>query len=133
MTQLNEKIPSNKNFGYSFSLIFCLLAFYFYLINFFDLASYFSILSIIFFGITRFKPSLLNGLNKIWFSIGKLLGIIFSPIILGIIFFGIFTPLSLIMKLFKRDELKTNLKIYKSTWKTKETFKSISSSFNNQF
>lgn len=133
MTKLNEKIPSNKNFGYSFSLIFFLFASYFYLINFLDLASSFLLISTIFFAVTSLKPSLLKRLNKIWYSIGNLLGTIFSPIILGIIFFGLFTPIALTMKLFKRDELKINPKFYKSTWKIKQTFKSTSSSFNNQF
>ena len=133
MLKTDEKIPSNKKFGYSFSLIFCLFAFYFYLINFLVLASSFLIISALFFFIAYFKSSLLNRLNKIWFSIGKILGIIFSPIILGIIFFGLFTPVAMIMRLFNRDELKINLKSNKSTWKMKETSKLASSSFNNQF
>jgi hypothetical protein len=43
---------------------------------------------------------------------GFLLGKIISPIILGVIFFGLITPYGIIMRMFGRDEL--NLKKIKS-------------------
>ena len=41
-------------------------------------------------------------------SFGKLLGNFVSPIVMGIIFFGVVTPTGLILKLFSKDIL--NLK-----------------------
>ena len=46
---------------------------------------------------------------KIWIKIGIILGWINSKIILGIVFFVILIPISLIMKTFKYDPLKKNL------------------------
>jgi hypothetical protein len=43
--------------------------------------------------------------NKLWTQFGLLLGIIVSPVILGIIGFRLFTPTSLVTRLFGRDEL----------------------------
>ena len=60
---------------------------------------------------------------------GILLGMIVSPIILGLIFFLIFTPLAISMRLFGRDELSLNIKEKKTHWKkynetiNNETFK----------
>tara|TARA_Y100000022_G_scaffold112344_1_gene96985 strand:+ start:600 stop:845 length:246 start_codon:yes stop_codon:yes gene_type:complete len=55
--------------------------------------------------ITLLKENLLLGLNKLWMRIGFLLGMIVSPIILGIIFFGLVTPYGVVMRIFGRDEL----------------------------
>ena len=62
-------------------------------------------------------------------SFGFLLGIIVSPIIMGLIFFGIFTPIAILMRLFGRDELRLRFKKQSSHWVIKdndlqsETFK----------
>lgn len=48
----------------------------------------------------RRVPSILAPLNKIWFRFGLLLHHIVNPVILGIIFFVIITPLGFITKLF---------------------------------
>jgi len=41
---------------------------------------------------------------------GILLGMLVSPIIMGIIFFGIFTPLAIFMRFSGRDELRLHFK-----------------------
>ena len=50
-------------------------------------------------------------------SFGLLLGNIVNPIILGIIFFLLFTPISLMMKFFGRDELKLKNSSNSTYWK----------------
>ena len=54
-------------------------------------------------------PKILKLPYKIWIKIGIILGWINSKIILGIVFFLILIPISLIMKIFKYDPLKKNL------------------------
>ena len=58
------------------------------------------------------NSSILSPLNKIWFKFGILLGRFTSPIIMAIVFFGVITPISILMKLFGKDILllKTNTK-----------------------
>ncbi|HVM38204.1 MAG TPA: SxtJ family membrane protein [Sphingomicrobium sp.] len=52
------------------------------------------------------KPNLLAPLNKAWMMLGMALGAIVSPIVLAILFFGLFTPLALLLRLLGRDELR---------------------------
>tara|TARA_B100001057_G_scaffold211101_1_gene211591 strand:- start:1674 stop:1874 length:201 start_codon:yes stop_codon:yes gene_type:complete len=64
--------------------------------------------------------------------IGYILGSIFNPIILGIIFYTMITPLSLYFKIIRRDELKISLKNVKTFWKIREE-EITRTSFKNQF
>ena len=102
----NIKLPSNKKFGYFFSAIFLLCALYFYNLNSLNIAYILTFLGTTFIIVTLINAKLLQPLNRLWMLLGLLLGSVISPFILGIIFFGIFTPYAIIMKLMKRDELR---------------------------
>ena len=102
-------------FGYFFSGIFLIISLYFLYSGKFSTGYIFVTLAILLILITIIKADLLLPLNKLWMYFGFFLGIIISPIVLGIIFFGLFTPYSLVMRLMGRDELrlrKTNKKSY---------------------
>jgi hypothetical protein len=90
-------------------------------------------LALTFFLISLIKPDILLPLNKIWMRFGFLLGSIISPIVLGVLFFLMFTPIAVIMRLFSRDELILKKKDVKSYWKLRDTSKLDKNSFNNQF
>ena len=129
----NYNLPSNKKFGFFFSFVF----FLFFAITFYYgpnfLAVTFFGLFVSFLAIATFIPKVLLPLNKLWMKFGFLLGMIVSPIILGIIFFFLFTPISLIMKIL-RDELllkKDNDKI--SYWKMRDPSGLEPKSFEDQF
>lgn len=131
-TNSNIELPSNQKFGYFFSFIFVIVSIYFYFreINmaFYALGS----CSIVFFIITFFNADILMPLNKLWMTFGLFLGMIISPIVMGLIFFLIFTPIGILMKLFGRDELLLKFKIKPSYWsKRKEDI--YSNSFSKQF
>ena len=110
------KLPSNKKFGFFFTLVFALLFAYFYKDTNFLLAYTFGVTSLIFLFFTLVKDDILLPLNKLWMRFGLLLGIIISPIVLGIIFFGLFTPIAFIMKLSGRDELRLKFNKKISHW-----------------
>ena len=75
------------------------------------------------------NSKILTPLNKLWFKFGILLGKIVSPLIMGIIFFLVVTPIGLIMRLLGKDLL--NLKYNnKSYWIEKDGPKS---KMKNQF
>jgi len=84
------------------------------------------------FIITIVKPNLLFSLNKIWMQFGLLLGTIMNPIVFGVIFFGMFTPIAIFMSLFGRDYLHLKLNKTDSHWMDPET-DDRKSSFKNQF
>ena len=111
------KLPSNRKFGFFFTVIFTIVSIYLFFYNNYSTAYIFSVISIIFFLITILKADLLLPFNKLWMRFGFILGLIVNPVVLGIIYFLVFTPTGLIMRLFKRDELRIKLKKRNSYWK----------------
>ena len=101
------KISSNKSFGIVFFIFFLLISLY-PLLNNENIRLWSLFISIIFLILGILKPSLLSPFNKLWFKFGILLGRIISPIIMGIIFFLVVTPIGIIMRLLGKDVL--NLK-----------------------
>ena len=110
MNQDDIKIGTNRSFGIVFFLVFITISFYPSL-NGENIRIWSLIISIVFLALGLFNSKLLNPLNKIWFKFGLLLGKIISPIVMGIIFFLVVTPIALFMRLLKKDLL--NLKFSK--------------------
>ena len=123
------KIDSNRNFGIVFFFVFLLIALY-PLINNQDIRLWSLTISIVFLILGIFDSKILNPLNKLWFKIGIFLGKIVSPLIMGIIFFLVVTPIGLLMKLFGKDVLNLKYNNNKSYWIEKTGPKS---KMKNQF
>jgi hypothetical protein len=70
---------------------------------------------------------------KLWISLGDNLGRIFNPIVMGILFFILITPISLITRIFGRDELELKRSRVQSYWIYKNKLKEDSKSFYRQF
>tara|TARA_B100000989_G_scaffold220795_1_gene168581 strand:- start:2360 stop:2746 length:387 start_codon:yes stop_codon:yes gene_type:complete len=100
----NLKLPSNRSFGIVFFVFFLILALW-PLLNNSEILKLPLILSITFLLLGVFNSKILTPLNKIWMKFGLLLGSIISPIVMGIIFFGIITPTGFILRIFKKDIL----------------------------
>ena len=101
------KISSNRSFGLVFFVVFLIVALW-PLKSGEDIRIWSLALSIIFFSLGILNSKLLTPLNKLWFKFGILLGSIVSPIVMGIVFFLVVTPTSIIMRLLGKDLLKTN-------------------------
>ena len=126
------ELPSNRKFGFFFTFVFAVAAAYFY--HSADaIWAYLLIASALtFLLVTLVKSNALLPLNKVWMRFGLLLGMIVSPIVLGIIFFGLFTPIALLMRLNGRDELRLKFNQKASHWIPRgEPIKS--ESFKRQF
>jgi hypothetical protein len=52
------------------------------------------------------RPALLAGLNRQWMKLGVLLGKVVSPIALGLLFYGVITPLGVVLRLAGKDPLR---------------------------
>ena len=109
MSNAKIELPTNRKFGLFFTFVFLVVASYFFLRDSILISYIFFALAAVLLLITFINEHALLPLNKLWMRFGQLLGIIISPMILGIIFFGIFTPYSLLMRLFGRDELQLKL------------------------
>ena len=125
----NIKIGSNKSFGIVFFGVFFLIAIY-PLINSGELRLWSLIISIIFLLLGLVNSKILNPLNKLWFKVGIFLGKIISPLVTGIIFFFVVTPIGILMRLLNKDLLNLKFNNNSSYWIKKNGPKS---KMKNQF
>ncbi len=127
------ELPSNRKFGFFFSAIFAIAGGYFFLKDSATASYVFFGLSLLFLVITLVKADVLLPLNKLWMRFGLLLGMIVSPIVLGVIFFGLFAPIGIFMRLFRRDELRLKVKDKPSHWILRDPKSGQNGEFKNQF
>ena len=111
----NIKISSNRSFGIVFFVVFLLIALY-PIINQSDVRLWSLIISFLFLVLGILNSKLLSPLNKLWFKFGLFLGKIISPIVMGIIFFLVVTPIGLFMRLLKKDLLKIKFNSDETYW-----------------
>jgi len=123
------KISSNRSFGIVFFVIFLIVALY-PLLNNEDLRIWSLLISAIFLVLGLLNSKLLSPLNKLWFKFGLFLGKVFSPVIMGIIFFLVVTPIGFIMRIIGKDLLNLKFNKDKSYWIEKTEPKS---KMKNQF
>ena len=123
------KISSNRSFGVVFFVVFLLIAIYPLSYNG-EIRIWSIVISFIFLILGLLKSKILTPLNKLWFKFGILLGMIFSPLIMGIIFFVVVTPIGLIMRILGKDLLNLKYNSNKSYWIEKSGPKS---KMKNQF
>jgi hypothetical protein len=61
------------------------------------------VLSLVLLIVTIIKPNLFTFPNKLWIQFGMLLGKIISPIVMGLVFFFVVTPIGILVRIFKKD------------------------------
>ena len=123
------KISSNRSFGIVFFIVFLVIALY-PLSYSGEIRVWSAIISIIFLVLGLFNSKILTPLNKLWFKFGIFLGKIISPIIMGMIFFLVVTPIGLLMRLLGKDLINLKYNNNKSYWIEK---KGPKSKMKNQF
>ena len=123
------KIGSNKSFGIVFFTVFFIISIW-PLLSGNEIRYWSLVISVVFLILGIINSKILTPLNKVWFKIGILLGNIISPIIMGIIFFLVVTPTSLIMKILGKDLLNLKKNTKNSYWIEK---KNQNSRMKNQF
>ena len=112
------KISSNRSFGIVFFIVFFLIGIYPILSD--DQVRIWSlIISVVFLILGLLNSRILSPLNKIWFKFGILLGKIISPLVMGLIFFIVVTPIGILMRLFNKDLLNLKFNKNKTYWTEK--------------
>jgi len=103
MKELNKISKKNNiSFGIFFLSFFAIIGLYPLISN--DSIKIWSIiLSSLFLIITIINPNLFTFLNKLWIKFGILLGEIISPIVMGLVFFFVVTPIGIFVKILKKD------------------------------
>ena len=123
------KISSNRSFGIVFFIVFILIAFY-PLINQQEIRIWSVLISLLFLILGIINSKILTPLNKVWFKFGIFLGKIISPIVMGLIFFLVVTPIAFLMRMLNKDLLNLKFSKNNSYWIEKTDPKS---SMKNQF
>ena len=126
---MHSKIGSNKNFGIVFFLFFSIVSI-FPLFKDGNIRIWSLIIAIIFLILGLLNSKILTPLNKIWFKLGILLGSFVSPIVMGVVFFVIVTPTSLIMKVLGKNLLNLKRDNKRTYWIERSKIKS---KMKNQF
>ena len=123
------KLPSNRNFGFVFFIVFLVIALW-PLLNGENLRLWSLLISMIFFILGLLNAKILTPFNKIWMKFGEILGSVISPLVMGVIFFGIVTPTGLLLKLIGKDVLKLKKDKKDTYWIEKDN---SNNSMKNQF
>ena len=124
---------SDRSFGFVFAVVFLIIAAWPLLagvgVRWWAVA-----VAAAFAAIALAMPSLLAVPNRLWMKFGLLLGKIVSPIALGILFFGAFTPLGVVMRWLGKDPLRLKLDAQaKSYWIDRDPPGPPPASMTNQF
>jgi hypothetical protein len=99
------KASSDRFFGLTFFAVFLILALWPLLAQGPVRPVAFGV-ALAFLAVSLATPSWLAPLNRLWLKFGELLHRITSPIILGIMFFGVITPVGWLMRLAGKDLLR---------------------------
>jgi len=107
------KGSSNRSFGIVFAVVFLIVALFPLLDSWadFEKVRIWSLaISVAFLIVAFVRPGLLSPLNKLWLKFGLLLHKIISPLVLGMMFFLVLTPIALFMRMRGKDllNLRTN-------------------------
>ena len=115
LSKTQIKISSNRNFGLVFFIVFLIVSLW-PLTYGEPIRIWLVIISMVFLILGLMNSKLLTPLNKLWFKFGMILGAIVTPIVMGLIFFLIVTPIGLIMRIMGKDLLNKKYEKKKETY-----------------
>jgi len=110
---------SNKSFGILFFIVFSIYG----ILPIFEadeLRTWSLIIAIVFLVLGLLNSKVLYPLNLAWIKFGEILGKIVAPIVMGLIYFIIITPIGLCMRIFGKDLLKIKFSKNNSYWLKRE-------------
>ena len=118
-------LPSDRSFGWTFAAFFALVAFFHPWM--FVLAGGIAI-------VTLTRAEWLAPLKRAWMKFGELMHHVVSPVMMGLIFFAVFTPVAIGMRLFGRDAMKRRYEPQrKSYWEDRTPPGPSDDSFRDMF
>ncbi len=98
--KINKK--NNITFGILFFIFFLIVGLY-PLVSVEVIRIWSVVLSLVFLIITIIRPNLFTFLNRSWIQFGIFLGKIISPIVMGLVFFFVVTPIGILVRILKKD------------------------------
>jgi hypothetical protein len=126
-------LPSNRSFGWTFSGIFLAVGIY-GLWREGAVLSWLLAAAVVMAAVTVAREDWLTPLNRGWMRLGELMGRVVNPVVLGLIFFGLFTPVGMVMRMWGRDAMarrfQPDLKTY---WLERDPPGPADDSYRNMF
>ena len=113
------KLPSNRSFGILFFVVFFVIGIW-PILNDGEYRIWSILISSVFLFLGIINSNFLTPLNKFWMKFGLLLGMIVTPIVMGIIFFLVVTPTGILLRLFRKDILKLKKNKSNTYWTLKD-------------
>lgn len=101
--------PSDRSFGFTFVVVFALIAVWQAWAGRIGAATIFAGLGTLTVLAALLRPSVLNPLNRAWMKFGAALHVVVNPIVLGAIYFLMIAPIGIAMRLAGRDALRRRL------------------------
>ena len=98
---MKPQMPSDQSFGWTFTGVFALVSFF---------QPWLLALAAITALVTLMRAQWLAPLKRAWMKFGALMNAVVSPVILGVIFFGVFTPTGMVMRIIGRDAMARKLR-----------------------
>ena len=120
------QLPSNRKFGWTFAALFALVGVLGHPLLL-AVAAGFAL-------VTATRAQWLAPLNRAWMKLGALMHAVVSPLIMGIMFFAVFTPMGWVMRRFGWDAMRRTWDPQaKSYWIRREPPGPADDSFGNLF
>jgi len=99
---------SNRTFGLVFGAVFAIIAVWPWLFGG-QIRIWSGIVGAVFALVAWLWPAVLAPLNRVWTRFGLLLHRVVSPVVLGVMFFVVLTPMGLIMRALGKDPLRLRM------------------------
>jgi hypothetical protein len=130
---LRQADSGSRSFGWTFTTVFTLLGAYSLWLDGALYAWLFGLAGAT-AAVTMARAEWLAPFNRLWMKLGELLHGVVSPIVFGVIFYGLFTPVGMVMRRFGRDAMKRRYEPEAPTyWLEREPPGPPAGSFRDQF
>ena len=119
-------LPSDRKFGWTFTALFVLLGALYSPV----LVGIGAILAVI----TLTRAHWLAPAKRAWMKFGEVLNMVVSPVVMGVIYFAVFTPVAFVMRMAGRDALDRSYDAAAPTyWKRRDPPGPADDSFGNLY
>ena len=110
-----KKNENNKSFGILFFIVFLVIALW-PTINSGSIRVWAMLIALIFLFLGVLNSKYLTPFKKGWIKLGEVLGKFIAPVVMGIIYFFIITPIGIFMRIIGKDLLNLKYNSKKSYW-----------------
>ncbi len=110
------EVSSDRSFGLVFTAVFIIIGLLPVVFGGAGPRWWSLVIAAAFLALALIRPSLLAPLNRVWLRFGLLLHKVVNPLVMGLIFYIVITPVGVVMRLCGRDVLRLKSSDAPSYW-----------------